>query len=229
MKVKIQPLLLNHKKGSAVASIIPVAAKHRQGQQLPTRAAKSKTLLSTDLSNPKPATNQTRNDSTSEDEDEDIHETVGSSDPEYREIDSYDDIHTIMPWFKPSNDWNKDVDGADVINIFRLSKERHRKDTKDNIEWVNHKTHPTKKEDIIQAYESSFSFIDHGIIPSDSLISQAKYCIPNALLKKLRDHQSYDCVLDHPLCNIPLDIDWLFKPVSNLVSKIQATQSCHST
>jgi hypothetical protein len=107
--------------------------------------------------------------------------------------------------------------------------EQHKKDTKDNFEWVNHKTHPTKKEDIIQAYESSFSFIDHGIIPSDSLLSQAKYCIPNALLKKLRDHQSYDCVLDHPLCNIPMDIDWLFKPVSNLVSKIQANQSHYST
>ncbi len=75
----------------------------------------------------------------------------------------------------------------------------------------------------------SFSLIDHEIIPSDTLISQSKYCIPKALLKKLRDHQSYDCVLDHPLCNIPMDIDWLFKPVSNLVSKIQATQSCHST
>jgi hypothetical protein len=53
--------------------------------------------------------------------------------------------------------------------------------------------------------------------------------MPNALLEKFDDHQSYDCVLDHPLCNIPLDIDWLFKPVSNLVSKIQATQSRHST
>jgi hypothetical protein len=36
-------------------------------------------------------------------------------------------------------------------------------------------------------------------------------------------------VLDHPLCNIPMNIDWLFKPVSNLVSKIQATQSRHLT
>ncbi len=46
---------------------------------------------------------------------------------------------------------------------------------------------------------------------------------------KLEDHLSYDCVLDHPLCNIPKDIDWLFKPVSNLVNKIQATQRRHST
>jgi hypothetical protein len=85
-----------------------------------------------------------------------------------------------------------------------------------------------KKTDIIQAYESSFSFID-GFIPFDTLISQSKYCIPNALLEKLEDHPSYYCVLDHPLCNIPLDIDWLFKPVSNLVSKNQATQSRHPT
>jgi hypothetical protein len=36
-------------------------------------------------------------------------------------------------------------------------------------------------------------------------------------------------VLEHPLCNIPQNIHWLFKPVSNLVRKIQATQSCHPT
>ncbi len=50
-----------------------------------------------------------------------------------------------MPWFKPSNDWNKDIDAAGIIDIFRLSKERHKKDTKDDFEWVNHKTHPTTK------------------------------------------------------------------------------------
>ncbi len=97
-----------------------------------------------------------------------------------------------------------------------------KKDTKDDFEWVNHKTHLAKKEYIIQAYELSFSFID-GFIPSDTLISQSKYSFPGVLHRKLESHQSYDCVLDHPLCNIPMDIDWLFKPVSNLVSKIQTT------
>ncbi len=178
------------------------------------RAAQLKKLDTSSLPDLKPTPSQTKNDSTSEDEDEDIHETVGSSDPEYREIAHYDDINAIMPRFKPSNDWNKDIDAAGVIDIFRLSKERHKKDTKDDFEWVNHKTHPTTKTDIIQAYESSFAFIN-GFIPSDTLISQSKYCIPNALLEKLEDHPSYDCALDHPLCNIPLDIDWLFKPVSN--------------
>jgi hypothetical protein len=39
------------------------------------------------LSVPKPATNQTQNDSTSEDEDEDIHKAVsGGHDPDYRDI-----------------------------------------------------------------------------------------------------------------------------------------------
>ena len=172
---------------TAVSSKIPVAAKHCQGKQLPTRAAKSKKLLSTDLSVPKPATNQTRNDSTSEDEDEDIHEAVGSYDPDYQEIHSYDEINAIMPRFKPINDWNKDIDLVGVLDIFAASLERHKKDTKDDLEWINHKTHPTKKEDIIQAYELSFSFID-GFIPSDTLISQSKYCIPNVLVKKLESH-----------------------------------------
>jgi hypothetical protein len=33
------------------------------------------------------------------------------------------DINAIMPRFKPSNDWNKDIDAAGVIDIFCLSKE----------------------------------------------------------------------------------------------------------
>ena len=74
---------------------------------------------------------------------------------------------------------------------------------------------------------SSFSFID-GFIPSDTLISQSKYCVPGVFHRKLDSHISYDSVLDHPSCNIPMNIDWLFKPVRNLVSKIQATQSRHS-
>ncbi len=97
------------------------------------------------MSDIKPTPSQTKNNSTSEDEDDDIHETVGSSDPDYREIDSFDEINAIIPWFKPSNDWNKDIQAAGVIDIFRLSKERHKKDTKDDFEWVNHKTHPTTK------------------------------------------------------------------------------------
>ena len=143
------------------------------------------------MSVPKSATNQTQNDSTSEDEDEDIHEAVGSYDPDYCEIDSYDEINAIMPQFKPINGRNKDVDVVGVIDIFAASKERHKKDTKDDFEWVNHKTHPTKKEYIIQAYELSFSFVE-GFIPSDTLISQSKYCILNVLHKKLEDHLSYD-------------------------------------
>ena len=76
-------------------------------------------------------------------------------------------MYAIMPRFKPSNDWNKDIDKGRVINIFTSSKERHKKDTKVNFEWVNHKTHPTNKQYIIQAYESSISFIDrlYHLIP----------------------------------------------------------------
>ncbi len=90
-----------------------------------------KKLTSTSLSVPKPATNQTENDSTSEDEDDNIHEAVGSYDPDYRKIHSYDEkINAIMPHFKPINDWNKDVDVVGVIDIFAASLERYKKDTK---------------------------------------------------------------------------------------------------
>ena len=60
------------------------ATKRRQGKQLPMRPSKSNKLTSTSLSVPKPATNQTQNNSTVENEDEDIHEAV-SPDPNYLE------------------------------------------------------------------------------------------------------------------------------------------------
>ena len=60
-------------------------------------------LTSTSLSVPKPATNQTQNNSTVEDEDGDIHKEV-SSDPNYYEQSSYNEMYVIMPHFKPIND-----------------------------------------------------------------------------------------------------------------------------
>ena len=118
-------------------------------------------------------------------------------------------MFAIMPHSKPVDYWNKDIDEGCVVDIFTSSREQHKKDTKDDFERVNHKTHPTNKQDIIQAYELSFYFIN-VFISSHTLISQSKYCVPGVLHRKLDSHISYDCVLDHPLCNIPMDIDWLF-------------------
>ena len=53
--------------------------------------------------------------------------------------------------------------------------------------------------------------------------------MPVVLHRKLDSHISYDSVLDHPSCYMSMDIDWLFKPVSHLVRKIQATKNHHST
>ena len=86
------------------------------------QSSKSNNVTSSSLSDPKPANNQTKNDYTFEDEDEDIHETV-SSDPNYFEQHSYDELYAIMPRFKPVNNWNKDIDEGRVIDIFTSSKE----------------------------------------------------------------------------------------------------------
>ena len=74
-------------------------------------------LASTRLSDLKPANNQTKNNSTVEDEDKDIYEAV-SFDPNYFEQSSYDEMYAIMPRFKPIDDWNKDIEDGHVIDIF---------------------------------------------------------------------------------------------------------------
>ena len=73
------------------------------------------------LSDLKPANNQTINDSTVEDEYEDIHEEV-SFDPNYFEKNSYDEMYAIMPRFKPLDYWNNNRGVGSVIDIFCFSK-----------------------------------------------------------------------------------------------------------
>ena len=60
----------------AVSSKDPSPKKPHLGKQLPMQAAKSNKPTSTSLSDLKPAHSQTKNDSTVDDEDEDIHEAV---------------------------------------------------------------------------------------------------------------------------------------------------------
>jgi hypothetical protein len=81
---------------TAVSSKIPVATKCCQGKELPTRAAKSMKLTSSSLSVPKPANNQTQNNSSIDDEDDNIYEEV-RSDPNSYEISSYNEMYVIMP------------------------------------------------------------------------------------------------------------------------------------
>ncbi len=155
-----------------VSSKDPSPTKRCLGKQLPMQATKLNKLTSNSFSDLKPAHSQTKNDSTVEDEYEDIHEEI-SFDPNYIEQSSYNEMFAIMPHFKPLDYWNKEIGVGNVIDIFTFSMEQHKKDNKDDFEWENHKTHPTNKQEIIQAYESVFLFID-GFIPSDKLISQSK-------------------------------------------------------
>ena len=55
---------------SAISSKDPIAKKRCQGKQLPLHSAKSNEVSSTSFSYPKPASNQTKNDSVFEDENE---------------------------------------------------------------------------------------------------------------------------------------------------------------
>ena len=64
---------------TSVSSKNPVATKRRQGKQLPMGAAKLNKLTSTSFSDPKPATNQTQNDLSVDNEDDDIDEAVSLS------------------------------------------------------------------------------------------------------------------------------------------------------
>ena len=134
-------------------------------------------------------------------------------------VNLYDPMFAIMPRFLPRNNWNKDGMSKKTLDIFHQSKERHKNDVQDNFDWINFKAPRVEKQAAIKAYQSKYTFLE-GFIPSHTLQSQSKYCLPNVVQNRLNTYSPHDIAMDHPLCNIPIEMDWLNKPVSVLVNKI---------
>ena len=128
-------------------------------------------------------------------------------------------MFVIMPRFHPINNWNKDGMSDKTLDIFHVSKECHKKDVQDNFDWINFKAPRVDKQAAIKAYQSKYLFVE-GFIPSHALQSQSKYCVPNIVQNRLKNYHPHDIAMDHPLCNIPIELNWLTKPVSSLVNKI---------
>ena len=56
------------------------------------------------------------------------------------DLNSYDPMFAIMPWFNPTNNWNKGTNVNQAVDIFHLSQEWRKKDVKDYFDWINFKT-----------------------------------------------------------------------------------------
>ena len=128
-------------------------------------------------------------------------------------------MFAIIPCFRPINNWNKDGMSNKTLDIFHVSKERHKKDVQDNFDWINFKAPQVDKQAAIKAYQSKYSSIE-GFIPLHSLQSQSKYRFPNVVQNRLKNYHPHDIAMDHLLCNIPIELGWLTKPVSVLVNNI---------
>ena len=135
------------------------------------------------------------------------------------DVNLYDQMFAIMPRFLPRNNWNKDGMSNKSLDIFHQAKERHKKDVQDNYDWINFKAPRVDKQAAIKAYQSKYTFFE-GFIPSHTLQSQSKYSLPSVVQNRMKTYHPHDIAMDHPLCNIPIEMDWLNKPVSVLVNKI---------
>lgn len=135
---------------------------------------------------------------------------------------NYDLPFTIFDRFIPSTPWNMDSKQSPTQNILFTSGERRKKEVKDDFEWLHPTTRPADVTAAREAYTANYNFID-GIQAKDPKVSSAQYCMPVSVSNRCTNFDTYLVPMKHPLCQIEQSIDWLIKPVNNLLDRIKSS------
>jgi hypothetical protein len=92
---------------------------------------------------------------------------------------------------------------------------------KDNFDWLLPRTKSADIEEAVNAYESSYHFLG-GFSSSDRMVSKKISATPQSVDNRCVFYEVHQCVLNHPLCNIEQKVEWLIKPVGNLINRIHS-------
>lgn len=122
------------------------------------------------------------------------------------------------------NDWNIDRISSNRLEIFPVTGEQRKKQNKDVFDWLQPSTRPANRKAVKEAYDSNFTFTD-GFQSSNKLCSTYEYCVPASVDNRVAEYETHHAVMDHTLCNIEEETDWLIKPVGNLINRINAAKT----
>ena len=92
-----------------------------------------------------------------------------------------------------------------------------------NFDWLQPSLSPAHITAATEAYESNYDFTE-GFQTSNEMISKSTFCVPESV--DLHVHSifvTHQVVMNHPLCNIQQNVDWLIKPVGNSINRIDSS------
>ena len=159
--------------------------------------------------------------------------TKSTTDNLYVNYDSYDLPFTVFQRFIPTSPgaWNIDCEPSTPHNIFSASGERRKKEVKDDFEWLQPTSRAADLSAAKEAHASKYNFIN-GISTKDPKLSTSKYSVPFSVSDRITDFEPYFVPMNHQLCFIEQSVNWLVKPVCNLLDRIRSsakrtyTRSC---
>lgn len=117
--------------------------------------------------------------------------------------------------------WNADSDTSSPT-IFPTNGERRKRQVKDDFDWLRPKSNPANVAKSSEVYASNYHFHD-GFITANKLVSTSIFAIPKSVNDCCFVYTHHSIVMDHPLCNVEQDVQWLVKPVGNLLNRMHAS------
>ena len=139
-------------------------------------------------------------------------------------IDAYHPPFTIYQRFIPDKKWNEDSLLSTPVSIFPDTGGRHKKEVKDNFDWLQPAIRPADKAAARNAYADNYIFKE-GFHISLKSSSYSKYAVPSIVMSRYKNYNTYTVPMNHPLCTVEQAYLFLIKPVGNLLNRIQgATQ-----
>jgi len=137
-------------------------------------------------------------------------------------VPDYQPPFTIYDRFTPTNEWNKDVE-VSSLNIFTVDGKRRKREVKDNFEWLlPPQSRPAEISQALEAYSSNYLF-QNGFHIADKLTSSSSYVIPQSVYSQHLYCHNHQIVANHPFCNVAQSLNWLVKPVANLLDRMHSS------
>jgi hypothetical protein len=128
---------------------------------------------------------------------------------------------TLYQHCLPCNEWMNDDLISTPCSLFPETGPRRKNEVKDNFDWLLLRTKSADIKEAVNAYESSYHFLG-GFSSSDRMVSKKISATPQSVDNRCVFYEVHQCVLNHPLCNIEQKVEWLIKPVGNLINRIHS-------
>lgn len=140
------------------------------------------------------------------------------------DFEYYDLPFTVFQQFIPTSPyWNIDSKPSASHNIFFASGECHKKEVKDDFDWLQPSLHAADVSAAKEAHALKYNFIN-GTSTKYPKLFTSKCNVPLSVSNRITNFDTYPVPMKHPLCFIEQSVNWLVKPVTTLLDHI-----CSST